>query len=98
MWKELEKNLGDLKEGSTTVVRFKLLKKISGFTIDKIETSCGCSKAKYDEKLNAIVVNFKAQKIPPHLEGQASYTAVKKVTVHTSRGKFTLKFKARITK
>lgn len=96
MWKQ--------KELSKTVKQKTSTKYIFEYAGDKvisnIQTSCGCSKAKYDPETKKMQVTYKADKMPRHLLGQP--TPVQKVTkyvtvIYADSTKDVLSIKALIT-
>lgn len=98
-WKEEIINLGEVIEGDSVKVRFVATRKLK---IDEVLTSCGCSTPKYDKKMaEDLVVVFKADSIPRHLESLGYYTTTKNITVFyrdKDMGEDHLKFKAKIIK
>jgi hypothetical protein len=64
-WINPEVNFGTIKKGRSIDIVFKA--NINVPKIKNIETSCGCTKAKFDEKEREIKVTFKAGEIPRHI-------------------------------
>jgi hypothetical protein len=65
-WKETLINFGTVKKGKTLNFTFEALITIPPIT--DVSVSCGCTKAKYDIKVNKMLVTYKAGEIPKHLE------------------------------
>jgi hypothetical protein len=89
MWKDTEKNLGNLKVGQEVRIEFEheegvvLAKNFWGKA--DIMVSCGCTSAVYDKKSRKVVVKFTPQEVSPEIKalGENSYETSKKITVYT---------------
>lgn len=78
-WDSLQKNIGVVKVGETKEIIFKALVPLPKIT--KLKSSCGCSTPTYDKKLNQVVVEYTAQKIPKHLKHEGQYKSRKLITI-----------------
>lgn len=97
MWKTNFLELGRIKEKSKNLVFFEYnLPLPEGFKIISMRSSCGCSVP--NEEPDGISVEYKSADVPPQLEAQGEYTAVKKITVETNQGDFILEFRATVYK
>lgn len=72
MWKETEKNIGQINIGDKLTIDFEY---DGTLTINKnifgrqdIVVSCGCTSAKWIPNLNKLLVEFTAPDIPQHLK------------------------------
>jgi hypothetical protein len=92
MWETNHVELGRVVENSTTEVFFKHTV-TKGFTIDKVESSCGCTTPTYDSKTGYLSAVFTAGTVPKHLEWKGEYNTTKKLIAYTSEGEdvFTLR-------
>lgn len=79
MWVDKLKNTQSITEGSKINVYFQW----SGEEpqIEKMTSSCGCSKPVWESEHNRIKVSFKAPEVPKHLRYKGYYTPTKTITV-----------------
>ena len=64
---EQTKDLGEIKKGSTHVVKFKALPTIP--EIREVKLSCGCLKSTFDSDFNELSIVYKAGHIPKQVKG-----------------------------
>ena len=96
-FENIGQNLGVLKVGQKTPVIFKLKEGVTNPGIVHVTASCGCTKAKFDEKLRAVTATYTPKSIPHQRRSEGFYTPTNRITVTYKDGaKETLNFTAKI--
>ena len=76
-WKETIIDIGEIKEGATTVVNFEFTGECIPEEV-KVKKSCGCISARWDKNFKKLSVSYAAGKIPRQVT--ENYQLIKKVT------------------
>ena len=95
MFKQTHRELGRLKVGEKTTIIFKADNPIQ---VLRMTASCGCSSPKFDKSNNQVIVKYKPQPVPKHLQASGEYITKKFITVILNDGsKHSLSFAATVT-
>lgn len=95
-WRQRQINLGDTNVGEKRKFSFMSTGELP--EIETITASCGCTTPEYNKEEGVLIVNFKAGKIPKHLQGKQNYYNTSKyITVFYKNGlKDVLSFTSKI--
>lgn len=95
-WEAKKKQIGNVTVGERREIIFQALKDLP--EIDFIQTSCGCTGAKYKASARQVVASFRAKPVPKHLKGlQNHYSTYQTITINYKDGnKDFLNFSAKV--
>jgi len=98
-WENILINLGNVKEKSRTVFKFKSVRPLD---IEKVKPSCGACTyyKKYNPETGELKVTFKSGSLPKHLAINPGYQYVRKAltVTYTSGEVEVISFTAKIVK